>query len=91
MTEADRTKFEQAFCKRVQALRKAHGYSQSQMATMLGVPDERYKKYENRSPMPVYLIPRFALITGKPIAFVLTGKDDPRSESSSVVRLHQAG
>lgn len=44
------------------------------MATALGVPPDRYRKYEYRSPLPHYLIERFVLIVGRDIEFVLTGK-----------------
>lgn len=44
------------------------------MATALGVPPERYRKYEYRSPLPHYLLERFALIVGREIEYVLTGK-----------------
>lgn len=32
--------------------------TQKEMAAALGVPHERYKKYEKRSPLPAYLLPR---------------------------------
>ena len=47
------------------------------MATALGVPAERYRKWEYRSAMPHYLIERFALIVGRDIEYVLTGKIAP--------------
>jgi len=43
------------------------------MAVVLDVPAERYRKYENRTPLPTYLIERFALITGVTIEFLITG------------------
>lgn len=46
------------------------------MATAIGVPFERYKKYETRSPMPMYLVPRFAQMVDRSIAYVLIGKDE---------------
>jgi hypothetical protein len=44
------------------------------MATALGIPPERYRKYEYRSPLPHYLLERFALIVGRDVEYVLTGK-----------------
>jgi transcriptional regulator with XRE-family HTH domain len=59
---------------RVRALREARGWTQSKMAAYLGIPIDRYKKYESRSPLPQYLIPRFADFVGRDIEYVLTGR-----------------
>lgn len=56
------------------------------MATALGVPAERYRKWEYRSPMPHYLFERFALIVGRDIEYVLTGKTAPIRAVSSQER-----
>jgi transcriptional regulator with XRE-family HTH domain len=55
------------------AARKSRGWSQRFVAKALGVPLERYKKYEQRSPMPLYLIERFCILTGMDIHFFITG------------------
>lgn len=47
------------------------------MATALGVPAERYRKYEYRSPLPHYLLERFALIVGRDVEYLLTGRVAP--------------
>jgi hypothetical protein len=44
------------------------------MATALGIPAERYRKYEYRTPLPHYLLERFALIVGRDIEYLLLGK-----------------
>lgn len=75
--------FNQAFCARVQELRKARGWTAEQMATALGVPPDRYRKYEIRSPLPVYLIERFALICGRDIHYVVTGAHERRIKPPS--------
>lgn len=67
--------FENALCERVKALREAKGWTAEQMGLALGIPPERYRKYENRSPLPQYLIPRFAQIVDRSIEFILTGKE----------------
>jgi DNA-binding XRE family transcriptional regulator len=66
--------FNDAMCARTHRLRNERGWTAAQMATALGVPAERYRKYEYRSPLPHYLIERFALIVGRDIEYVLTGK-----------------
>jgi transcriptional regulator with XRE-family HTH domain len=55
------------------AARKSRGWSQRFVAKALGVPLERYKKYEQRSPMPLYLVERFCTLTGMDVYFFITG------------------
>jgi len=80
--------FNTALCGRVRQLREAGGWTQEQMAEALGIPADRYRKYETRSPMPAYLIQRFASIVGRHIEFVLTGKDPARRKRGNP---HAAG
>lgn len=61
---------------RVADLRRARGLTQQEMADALGIPVERYKKYERRSLLPPILIERFAAIVGRDVRFVVTGKAD---------------
>lgn len=65
--------FNSLLCERVARLRIEHGWTQQQMATVLGVPHERYKKYETRSPLPAYLVPRLAQIVDRDVQYILTG------------------
>lgn len=71
---SEELQFNQAYSARVRALRLERGWTADQMATALGVPAERYRKYEVRSPMPLYLVERFALIVGRDVHYVVTGK-----------------
>ena len=64
--------FNEALCARVAMLRGS--WTQSKMAKLLGIPIDRYKKYETRTPLPHYLIERFATLVGRDIAYVLTGE-----------------
>lgn len=75
-TWLEEAEFNDQLCARVQRLRKERDWSQQQMATAIGVPFERYKKYETRSPLPAYLVPRFAMIVDRSVAYILTGKDE---------------
>jgi hypothetical protein len=70
--------FNRAYCRRVKDLRRSKGWTQQQMATALGLPLDRYKKYEDRSPMPGYLVEPFALIVERTVGYVMTGKPAPR-------------
>ena len=66
--------FNSEFTARVKALREERGWTAEQMATALGVPVDRYRKYENRSPLPQYLMEQFCLIVDCDLDFLLTGK-----------------
>lgn len=66
--------FNESLCARTHELRNERGYTSAQMATALGLPADRYRKYEYRSPLPAYLWERFALIVGCDLDYLLTGK-----------------
>lgn len=66
--------FNNAFCERVQTLRKERGWTAEQMATALGVPPDRYRKYEKRSPLPAYLMEQFCLVVDCEMEYLVTGK-----------------
>ena len=70
----DEALFNNELCARTRALRDQLGWTADQMATALGIPAERYRKYEYRSPLPAYLMERFCLITRVDIEYFLTGK-----------------
>ena len=66
--------YNEALCERVTRLRKGRFNAAADMALALGIPAERYRKYESRSPLPQYLIERFAVIVGRDVAYVVTGR-----------------
>ncbi len=66
--------FDALYIARVKALRQLRGMTAGQMSTLLGVPAERYRKYESRTPMPHALMEQFALIAGVSVEFLLTGR-----------------
>ncbi|MBS87170.1 MAG: hypothetical protein CMN64_04635 [Sphingobium sp.] len=72
----DEGQFNDQLCARTQRLRIERDWTQQQMATAIGVPFERYKKYESRSPLPPYLIPRFAQVVDRSVGYILTGKEE---------------
>jgi transcriptional regulator with XRE-family HTH domain len=61
------TKFKSEFAERLKAARIASGYAtQQEFATAMGVPIERYKKWESgRTPMPHQYIPAACELTGQ--------------------------
>lgn len=72
----DEAQFNDELCARVQRLRIEREWTQQQMAAAIGLPHERYKKYETRSPMPAYLLPRFAQMVDRSVTYIVTGKDE---------------
>lgn len=66
------------FAGRAAELRAAAGMTQAEMAAALGIPLERYKKYENRSAMPVDLLEPFSRLVNRSIEFVVAGRDPSR-------------
>lgn len=48
--------------------------TQREMAERLGIPEPRYAKYENRSPIPAYLVPKVCEVLGMTSWYLLTGK-----------------
>lgn len=74
MPEDAASQFKDAFTARTKAARKARGFTQEQMADLLGMPQDRYKQYEGRTPLPHFLISRFCLITGVDVEWMFTGR-----------------
>lgn len=72
--------YRRAITARLQLLRNAAGMSQPQMAEALGVPLDRYRKYESRTPLPAYLLEPLSVVTGFSVNFIVTGRGD-RSDS----------
>jgi transcriptional regulator with XRE-family HTH domain len=66
--------FNEALISRVKRLSEERGWTAEQMATALGIPAERYRKYEYRTPLPHYLIEPFALLVDREPNYLLTGK-----------------
>jgi len=74
MASDSEREYNQQFCRRIKQARSEAGFTQETMAKALGIPKERYAKYENRSPMPPYLLERFSLITRADITMLITGR-----------------
>lgn len=86
MTESEEFIFNNAYCERVKRFRDETGMTAAQMADLLGVPPDRYRKYENRSPMPPYLIGKFCQIVGWDLEHVLLGKPRERIKPMIIAR-----
>lgn len=85
-TDDDEALFNNDLCARTRALRDELRWTAEQMATALGIPADRYRKYEVRSPLPAYLMERFCLITNADFDYLLTGKGNrTRSKLREVI------
>lgn len=64
MSAVTERNFIQNFRRRTKELRLNRGYTQKEVADFLGIPLEAYKKYENRSILPQFLMLRFCKLVG---------------------------
>jgi DNA-binding transcriptional regulator YiaG len=78
--------YKRDFLARIKASRKALGVSQTVMAERLGIPQDKYKQYEVRSMMPIYLLVEFCKITDQHPWFLLTGQSGSRSPGAFPTR-----
>ena len=59
---------------RVAQLRKEADLSQAEVAHLMGIELGAYKTYEQRTAMPIHLLERFAVIVGRDIDYIVTGR-----------------
>lgn len=78
--------FNESYVARTTRLREERGWTAEQMAIALGVPPERYRKYEYRSVLPHYLIEQFAQIVDRDISYVLTGRSATPQRAPTAAR-----
>jgi DNA-binding XRE family transcriptional regulator len=79
--------FNEAFIARVKRLREERGWTSEQMAKALGIPADRYRKYEYRTPLPHYLVEPFSIIVDRDVSYLLTGKAPVGVASPRVPRI----
>jgi transcriptional regulator with XRE-family HTH domain len=56
--------FDQVFCARIRAARRARGLSQADVAQALGISRAAYTRYETHTPLPHHLVLDFVELTG---------------------------
>jgi transcriptional regulator with XRE-family HTH domain len=66
----------------MQAARKNKGYSQADMANILGLTLEAYKKSEQRGALWADMIEPFAYAVGEDAIFMLTGRREKSGSSA---------
>lgn len=86
MSESEEFIFNNDYCGRVKRFRQETNMNAENMAKLLDVPADRYRKYENRSPMPVYLIAKFCLIVGCDLEHLILGKPRERTKPVLIAR-----
>lgn len=72
--------FNNGLCARTRELRERLSWTAEQMALALGIPAPRYRKYETRSPLPAYLMPKFVLFTNSDFDFLIGGERKARQK-----------
>lgn len=68
------TEFRKAFVGRVRQIRESLGKEPEEMAELMGVSLDRWRKYESRTPLPHYLVPRFCRTFGVDVWYLFTGE-----------------
>lgn len=89
MSESEELIFNNGYCERVKRFRDETGMSAADMAELLDIPAERYRKYENRSPMPAYLMAKFCRIVGCDLEHLVIGK--PRERMKPIIIARKTG
>ena len=91
MSDSEEFIFNNEYCERVKRFRGETNMSAEEMANLLGIPPDRYRKYENRSPMPVYLISKFCRIVGCDLEHLILGKPRERLKPVLLARKSSVG
>jgi transcriptional regulator with XRE-family HTH domain len=86
MSESEEFIFNNGYCDRVKRFRGETNMSAEDMANLLGIPADRYRKYESRSPMPLYLVEKFCLIVGCDLEHLILGKARERTKPVLLAR-----
>lgn len=83
-TDPAESSFNAALRKRLRELRRRRGWTQADMARALGIEEDRYRKYESRSPIPIFYLSRIALFCGASIEWIVTGQEAGRKRPVGV-------
>lgn len=67
------TAYEEAFRRRVRTARALRTEEPKEMARLLGVREDTYYRYETRTMLPHYLLPRFCELTGVTVDWLING------------------
>lgn len=78
MSDSEEFIFNNGYCERLKRFRGETNMTAEEMADLLGIPADRYRKYETRSPLPVYLVAKFCRIVGCDLEHLILGKPRER-------------
>ena len=67
--------FKEAIIVRTKTVRESLGMTQAALAALLEIPQDKYKQYETRTPLPHKLIPKFCAIGQVTVSWLLTGTE----------------
>lgn len=67
-------KFDAVYIARTKEARKASPLSQEEVATALGIKQDRYKNYETKTPLPLYMLEQFCIIVREDPYYIMFGK-----------------
>ncbi len=70
----DKDNYNRLFVARTRQAREYAGMTRAEVATMLGIKAPTYHKYENRTPLPHYLIERFCVLVRCNVEWLVTGQ-----------------
>ena len=85
-----RDQFNKGLINRVKIARQNSGLSQEEMATALGIKQDRWKQYETRTPIPIYMVDQFAIIVREDPLYILLGRRPERRIPISAAPLKEA-
>lgn len=86
MSESEEFIFNDGYCGRVKRFREETRMTAADMAGLLDIPPDRYRKYESRSPLPPYLVAKFCRVVGCDLEHLLLGKPRERIKPMIVAR-----
>lgn len=86
-TDTSSSAFRKAIIARTKQAREASGLTQQAVASVLRIPQDRYKQYETRSPLPHEFIGPFCVLARITPEWLLTGRGGgPGSAGAAVAQ-----
>lgn len=84
-TSNEELAFNEALMSRVKQWREERGWTAERVAIALGIPPDRYRKYEYRTPLPPYLYQRLCFMYDVDLEHLLLGKPRARANPPRAV------
>ncbi|MCH7988875.1 MAG: helix-turn-helix domain-containing protein, partial [Planctomycetes bacterium] len=71
---SDKQSYNKEFVSRTRQARKHAGMTCAEVATVFGIREQAYIKYENRTPLPHYLLERFCILVRCDVEWLVMGR-----------------